>query len=121
MVVDTGAGPNLISTEALPNGWRNYVFDGPSLNIRASNNKAIDTRESVRLFVKLGGYVASSMFVVSDNLPVPVILGTTFTEKRVKSIECLDQEVIIRNLDVLPIRQEVENINAVTAAPSILP
>ena len=49
MVVDSGAGPNLVHSSILPGGWERLAHFGPQVNIRGANGKALRTRGQVKL------------------------------------------------------------------------
>ena len=118
MVVDTGARLNLVHTDILPGGWTDRVFYGPQLSIRATNGKTLKTRGEIKTLIKLSGCIVPATFVVSDELPVPMLLGTSFTNKHIRSIQCVDRVVVTRNGDVLPLlKDDYPSIEPCTKPP----
>ena len=104
LVLDTGAGMNVIRRSALPEGWeanRIAATDLPALG--DANGKPLRVNGAVRLQVRLGNTFFRTTFVVVEHLAVEVILGTVFMNRNVKAIECMKRRIRLRDDGYVPI------------------
>ncbi len=76
MVLDTEAGPNCSAARYLPPGWQKKSSEKHEVTLQAANGKPVHTRGSVHLWIRLGNYIAKDSFLVCDQLPVPIVLGS---------------------------------------------
>ena len=68
-----------------------------------ANGQPLRVGGAVKLYVRLGDAMYSTAFVIVEHLAVDVILGTTFMNRNVKSIECMRQRIRFRDDRTLPI------------------
>ena len=86
-VLDTGAGPNLVSTLVLPEKWKRYLQVESNLPpIRDASNNRIRTVGTISLHVRIGELRCRVRFIVVTNLAVDCILGTSFIDQYVEAI-----------------------------------
>lgn len=93
MVLDTGYGPDCVAEKRLPPRWDEALLSKRSTSIRTADNRVIKTRGFVHLWIYLGEYVACDEFLVCEELPVPVLLGTRFIDRHVRFISSMSQAV----------------------------
>ena len=104
VVLDTGAGMNVIRRDALPDGWEiSLVTNAEPPALGDANGRPLKIGGVVRLFVRLGNTFFQTTFVVVERLAVEVILGTSFMNRNIKSIECMRRRVRLRDDGVIPI------------------
>ena len=105
IVLDTGAGINVIKTSALPVGWENHLIEGADLpELGDANGKPLKLQGAIRLRVRFRNSVFLTTFVIADRLAVDIILGTCFLNKHVRAIECSEGRVQFLKKDTkLPI------------------
>lgn len=77
-MLDTGAGPNLIRKDTVPDKWlpRVQVTWGPI--IKVANGLPIRTMAAITLTIVTGDLATEVDFLVRETLSVPCILGCTF-------------------------------------------
>ena len=102
--VDTCSGYNLIARSSLPDGWEeNVVHDVPKPRLYAADRSPLQIGQAVRLFVRLGNNLYRLPFFVSEQLAVPLLLGTAFTDSHVRTIEPIDRRIRLRAGGSIPI------------------
>jgi hypothetical protein len=75
-VLDTGAGPNLIREDLLPENWELFRIPGlPLPRITNASGRRIPARGVVQLYVQMGDAIKRVRFYVTPGLAVPCILG----------------------------------------------
>lgn len=82
-VLDTGAGPNVIRRDVLPEG---VTVRKLKMTAFRGAKKPIETVGLVDLHVRLGNVRIRQSFIVCERLATPVILGCTFCDQRVEAI-----------------------------------
>lgn len=90
VVLDTGAGPNCIRTDALPPGARGKLEAPPDFGVFDANGKPLTLEGCIKLDVEVGKCRVTASFIVCRHLQVGTILGTDFTNLHVHSIMCRD-------------------------------
>jgi len=86
-VLDTGAGVNIVRTSMLPKNWMAYAEKLSTLpRIRDAKNNRLVTECAIHMYVDTGGVRIFDCFLLSDDLPVPCILGTEFIERNIEGI-----------------------------------
>ena len=120
MILDTGAGPNCVKTSALPQGWEERARLTRNHSLTAANGGTIPSRGMVTLYLRLGDLVARQQFLVVDNLPVPMIIGTRFQDKHVFSIDGQGQQLILKDDSSIPIVRDSDGL-VYSAPPMVLP
>ena len=92
--VDTCSGYNLIAKSKLPDGWEaNVLHDVPTPRLYAADRSPLQIAQAVRLFVRLGNTLYRLPFFVSEQLAVPLLLGTAFTDLHVSAIEPIARRI----------------------------
>jgi len=89
VVVDTGAGPNLVRRSALAPDWLRQVVTSKEeerVRLRDANNARLRTSGTVTLWLQTGARIIPVTFLVVDDLSVPVILGCTFIDDNAHAI-----------------------------------
>ena len=126
MAFDTGCVPNVIRRSALPQGWENSLLkdqDFPALG--DANGNPLKLMGKIVLRVRLGSATYLVLFVVAEHLAVSVIIGTSFMNRNVKGIMCMEQWIYLTRSKV-PIlaqhqglRQVSEGGNHESQTPSV--
>jgi len=96
VVVDTGAGPNLVCRSALAPGWLRQVVNSKEeerVRLRDTNSARLRTRGTVTLWLQMGARIVPVTFLVVDDLSVPVILGCTFIDDNAHAILPQDRSI----------------------------
>ena len=103
VVLDTGAGHNVIRRSSLPKGWQDYVTTNKDLpTLCDASGHVLSTTSEVLLRVRFGNALYRVTFVVVDKLSCPVLLGTRFLNRHCDAIHCRKGTVAFTG-DVLPI------------------
>jgi len=100
VVVDTGAGPNLVRRSALAPDWLRQVVtcnEEERIRLRDTNNARLRTSGTVTLWLLTGARIVPVTFLVVDDLSGPVILCCTFIDDNAHAI--LPQDRSIRWMD----------------------
>lgn len=84
MALDTGAGPNCVPEKSLPPKWNERLLYKRSASILAADNRVIKTHGFLNLWIRLGDYVVRDEFLVCDEFPDPILLGTRFIDRNVR-------------------------------------
>jgi hypothetical protein len=86
-ILDTGAGPNLVREDVLPEDWLRYRVAGDTTyQVIGANGKSLPQRGVVTLWVQLGRLRAQARFIVVKQLAAGCIVGCQFIDRHVKSI-----------------------------------
>jgi len=96
VVVDTGAGPNLVRRNALAPDWFRQVVSSKKeeqVRLRDANNARLRASGTVTLWLQTGARIVSVPFLVVDDLSVPVILGCTFIDDNASAILPQDRSI----------------------------
>jgi len=89
VVVDTGAGPNLVRRNALAPDCLPQVLtsqEEEQVRLRDANNARLRTSGTVTLWLQTGARIAPVPFLVVDDLSVSVILGCTCIDDNAHAI-----------------------------------
>jgi len=100
VVVDTGAGPNLVRRSALAPDWLRQVVtskEEEQVRLRDAKNARLRTSGTVTLWLQTGARIVPVPFLVVNDLSVPVFLGCTFIDDNAHAI--LPQDRSIRWMD----------------------
>jgi len=96
VVLDTGAGPNLVLQSALaPDFLRQVVTSKREelVRFRDPNDARIRTSGTVTLWLQTGARIVPVTFLVVDDVSVPVILGCTFIKDNAHAILPEDRSI----------------------------
>jgi hypothetical protein len=86
-ILDTGAGPNLVRAEILPEDWEKYRLAGePLLNIVGAGGRRLRQLGVVLLHVELAGLRIRTRFIVVAGLAAECILGCQFIDRYVVTV-----------------------------------
>ena len=97
ITVDTFSGYNLVRKAGLPPDWTRFVVrDAPLPRLASTNSNPLKLTAVVQLAVRLRNTTFRIPFVVADQLPVPVLLGTAFIDAHFRSIEIDAQRLELR-------------------------
>jgi transposase InsO family protein len=108
-ILDTGAGPNLVRADLLPNDWERYrIADEAKLNIVGAGGKRLRQQGVVLLHVEIGGLRIRTRFVVITDLAAQCILGCQFIDRHVTSILPGEKKVILSDGSVVYILHDSE-------------
>jgi len=79
---DTGGGPSIIRSDALPKGCEKQLHPRQHLpHVVGAKNIPISARGLITLRLGSGGFTTDVDFVVVQRLAVPVLLGTSFINR----------------------------------------
>ena len=92
MAFDTGCGPNMIRRSDLPQGGEEGLLKDQKLSLLDdANGNPLKLMGKIVFRVRLGSVTYRVLFVVGKHLAVSVIIGTSFMNRTVKGIMCMDQ------------------------------
>jgi Retroviral aspartyl protease len=95
-ILDTGAGPNLVREDVLPEDWLRYRIAGdPTYQVVGASGRTIPQRGVITLWVQLGRLRAQARFIVVRIIAAGCILGCQFIDRHVKSILPKDKSVVL--------------------------
>ena len=81
-VFDTGAGPNIIRADILPDEVLSSLQTSREIaNLSSASQHKLDTLGIAYLYINVSGYICRQPFVVAKQLSADMLLGTTFTDK----------------------------------------
>lgn len=110
MIVDSGAGPNCISKDSIPEGCLTKRLIGPS-QCYAANGEPMATSGLIDAWTNLIGYVTRTTFVICDDLPCPLLLGTNYMDQHIRALMPVLQEVELAICAVIKIMRKRINKN----------
>ena len=105
-VVDTGAGPNLVDQRTLPPHWLKHVqpFNSDiAKNLVGAEESPLNIRGVFPLYVRMGKLRCRVWCGVVPKLAVPVLLGTSFIDKFIKTIDVENRRIMPRGSHAVPI------------------
>jgi gag-polyprotein putative aspartyl protease len=104
-ILDTGAGPNLIREEILPEEWERSRLPGtPAYQI--IGGRPLRQRGVITMHVQLGTLRVQSRFVVVSSLAAECILGSQFINRHVRMISPKEKYVVLANDNLVSIFQD---------------
>jgi hypothetical protein len=86
IVIDSDAGPIFVRAGSLPEGTVVYPLPSNIPGLVSANGSPLNLRGFVKIGVQVGDLVEEESLMVSDALPVEVLLGTGWIEKYVRMI-----------------------------------
>ena len=94
MAFDTGSGYNVIRLRDLPTGWERYRVPNATMPaLGDANGNRLRLLGKVVLRVRFGSAMYRIAFLVAERLAVSVIIGTSFMNRHVRGIMCMDGEI----------------------------
>jgi len=97
VVVDTGAGPNLVRRSALAPDWLHQVvtsMEEEQVRLRDAKNARLRTSGTVTLWLQTGARIVSVAFLVVDVLWVPIFLRCTLIDDNALAILPQDRSIL---------------------------
>ncbi len=103
VVLDTGAGPNLVREDFLPNGWEQHQrpLKVQFAKVDASGRR-LPPQAAIPLVVRMGRTIMRATFFVVTRLAVPVLLGCAFIRQHVRAIFPGDDKVVLTSEESIP-------------------
>jgi Retroviral aspartyl protease len=109
VILDTGAGPNLVRAEILPTDWEKYrVAGAQTLQIVGAGGRRLKQSGAILLHLEICGLKTRMHFVVVPGLAAECILVCQFIDRHVKSILPKEEKVLLENGGVAAIIQDSE-------------
>ena len=106
MAFDPGCGPNVVRRSALPHRWEESLLQDQDLPaLGDANGNPLKLMGKIVSRVRLGSATYRVLFVVTEHLAVSVIIGTSFMNRNVKVIMCMDQWIYLARSKVPIIAQ----------------
>jgi Retroviral aspartyl protease len=97
-ILDTGAGPNLVREDVLPEDWLRYrVAVDTTYQVIGASGRSLPQSRVVTLSVQLGRLRAQARFIVVKQLASGCILGCQFIDRHVKSIHPKEKRVLLND------------------------
>ena len=112
MVIDTCGGRYIVSIRLLPEGLEQYLKAGSVIRANAANGQKLKTRSLIRVWLNIGSLITQYLFIVSDDLSVPVIIGTGYQDVNIKHIGPMNQDIVMRDGSALLTRQRISSREA---------
>jgi len=106
VVVDTGAGPNLVRRSPLAPDWLRQVVtakEKEQVRLRDATNARLRPSGTVMLWLQTGARIVPVTFLVVHDLSVLVILGCTFIDDNALAIMLQDRSIRWRDGSVTAI------------------
>jgi Retroviral aspartyl protease len=108
-ILDTGAGPNLIREEVVPEDWERYrVADAPFFNVLGAGGRRLRQNGVVTFVVQLGNLPTHARFLVVTSLASQFILCCQYIDRWVRTILSKDKRVVLSDDSVIPIIRDSE-------------
>ena len=106
-ILDTGAGPNLVREDLLPEDWERYrLTDEPRFNVVGAGGRRLRQRGVIYLFVELGRLRVKARFLVIADLAAECILGCQFIDRHVQSILPKEKRILLSDNSAVSILQD---------------
>lgn len=85
-ILDTGAGPNIIQSDAIDPSWKVTIRNVKPRVLRSAASTPLRVIGTIRLVIHVGQLATNTSLSVVKSLAVGVLLDTAFIERNVKSI-----------------------------------
>ena len=95
-ILDTGAGPNIVHADVLPQKWLEKVSPD-SVRIRDASRNTLSILGSLPLYLRIGDLQVKVKFYVAENLATKCILGTAFADRYVTAILPQKRKVCLKD------------------------
>jgi hypothetical protein len=110
-ILDTGAGPNLVREEVLPEDWERHRIPGePECHIVGAGGRRLQQRGVVQLYTQVGRLRTRMKFIVVAGLAAECILGCLFINRHVQTILPKEKKVLLSDDSVVSILQDSEEL-----------
>jgi hypothetical protein len=95
-ILDTGAGPNLVRGDVLPEDWMRYLTtEEPHFRVVGASARPLPKQGVLTLCVQLGKVKAHAKFIVVKHLTAGCIRGCQFIDRQVTSILPKERRVLL--------------------------
>jgi hypothetical protein len=106
-ILDTGAGPNLIREEVLPEPWARYrVANAPVFNVLSAGGRRLRQKGVVTLFVQLCNLDTHSRFLVVTSLAAECILCFQYIDRYIRTILPKEKRILMSDDSVILILRD---------------
>lgn len=95
-ILDTGAGPNLISAHRVPASWAPYVKPVKLPRLVSASKQSLSVIGFIQLVTRIGELKVRIPFLVVTKLVTDMILGTSFLDRYVKAIIPGNRKVLLK-------------------------
>lgn len=102
-VLDNGTGPNLRGADLLDQNWLDNIRQRDMLEIRNASNTKLVVFGTFPLHLCMGESRTLVTLDVVEKLAVPVLFGTTFIDKFIKSIHADERKINLHHSAPVPI------------------
>jgi Retroviral aspartyl protease len=110
-ILDTGAGPNLIREETLPEDWERYRVTGePVYNVVGAGGRRLRQKGVITIFVQLGKLRVKARFLVVTGLAADCILGCQFIDRHVRAILPKEKKVVLPDESAISILRDSDSL-----------
>ena len=113
LVVDTGAGTNVVNPHALPAEYRNYLRPIPkSVHVFDASGQALRFDGMINLFITVARYRVKANFFVCPSRTTDILHSAEFLDRHVRGICPQDGHMEMPNSGIVPlIRRSTEPTN----------
>lgn len=94
-LLDTGASPNLIKKDFLPQAWKDSMNSIKSRQLRTVKRKVVHIDGIVTLLICMDSLHVCAWIGTGENLVVNVLLGTQFIDLCIRRILHTDRKIIL--------------------------
>lgn len=115
-VVDTGAGPCFIRRSDVPSGCTVYELPSNAPGVVGANGEGISLGGVVEVLIQIGTLAVKQSMIVSETLPVSVVLGTSFIDCHVDTIAPKGKFITLSDSSQVPIVSQVSRKGHVRCA-----
>lgn len=110
-VIDTGAGPNLIRADLLPDEALLKLDQSREMvNLASASNHRLQVMGITMLSVTIANHKARQQFIVVKRLGADVILGCTYIDAHINAIRPRQKVIELRNESIVPIRRRPHQV-----------
>jgi hypothetical protein len=108
-IIDTGSGLNLVRPDAVPGSVNMYPVLKGLPPVMSAKKTMMRFSNAVKIDVTVGDAKTYAWFLVCDNLPAPIILGTTWIDTHVETILLQHQTIKLLSGTLVSIGSDVED------------
>ena len=107
-VLDTGAGPNIISLRRLPAAWQSLIKPVKDPGLVTASRQSLPVHGTILLTLRIGQLQMRVAFLVVSRLAADMILGTTFIDRHVRAILPSARKIALKGAPSVPIIGETK-------------
>ena len=94
VILDTGAGPNLVDYGRLPEKWKKKIKKVKRVSMTSASKDKMNLVGVIPIVIRLGDLKVRVWFGVIEELAVPVLLGTSFADRFIQGIFPQERKVV---------------------------